>query len=113
MEQKIEIPNFNFKDHEIIDAFPDCLTLSDFDIEYKWKLTAIVKDDGVETERKYQGNKSILKNKIIGVEAIWDEDKECYVVTVFSANKEAMSTAHKTFLEALKLKETIMNWLKT
>lgn len=112
MEQKIEIESFNFKGFQVLDGtLPELIILSDKEIEYKWKINArVTNEDESVIERKYQGSKSILKSKIIGVEAMWDEDKACYTVSVFSGDF-SMTIAYKTFPEALKVKGQIMNWL--
>lgn len=111
-EKRFIIPAIGDNDTQIIDSLPDEITLYDYHIEFKWKVVAEKKEDGITKNISYRGNKSIIKDKITCIVANYINDDEIYQVSVFASDDVSYSVNFKTFKEALEIKNAIIEWLK-
>lgn len=110
---EIRVPLFDSKKFTIIESLDDRIILHEKHIECMWKCTLNETDEdaGITKEKKYHGNKSMMKNKIISVGCAYIDSQEHYELTVEAHKESEYTIRFKTFSEALEVKNKILQWL--
>lgn len=109
---EIIVPPCGNKSLKVIDAMPDVLLLHEKYLEIKYKAKVEETKDGIPTTTNFKGNICYMKNKISAVRCFYVESEESFEMNIHvDEDKLCYALLFKTFSEALKVKEQILQWL--